>query len=380
MALYQNQLQEDFLSDFDATLSRKEEFTRKEIPLSLEEDANASKDSKPAKEDLQDLHVTSFDDDELDLLDEPCGLSISYLYDNINVVTDNARYFFQSLAEEARTRDFVNMIEGCVQFAENCVCNIPKYEEELKFVTAGCLFFCGGGWTVLASLTAAAELFDTRKEILAAYEVGEKFMSVDDLDDEDDVTPAQLTQSFKTVGMQFAQMLAVLHCEAWAEICISFAFASKLNNMVNFEGFCDEETRKHFSAVDAEWLSLLSAITSAIVALIIFGIWPGLVIGMYMGYVGLQFLNTVEYRFWLPAGSSASHPEMAYITCQEFLEDRSNQLVIGLSVTLSALFQGYYSYSAFQFVSWLMFLQPAVQLFNIVSKYFSVDIKSLKLE
>merc|ERR1719320_235102 len=148
MAFYQNQLQEDFLADFDAP--RKGEFTQKEIPFSLDEAADAAKDAKPAKEELKDVLMTSFDDDVLDLEDELSGHSISYLYENINVVSDNARHFFECLAEEARTRDIVDIIEGCIQMVENCVSNIPKYEEELKFVTASCLFFYGGGWTKLA--------------------------------------------------------------------------------------------------------------------------------------------------------------------------------------------------------------------------------------
>jgi len=240
-------------------------------------------------------------------------------------------------------------------------------------LTAGCLFFYGGSWTLLASFIAAVELFDTKEELAAAYRVGEKFMSVEDFDEEDDVTPSQLMQTFKKVGMQFALMLAVLHSDAWAEICVSFAFASKLNTIVNMEVFYEE--KMDLSASDNEWLSLISSISSTILSFIIYGVWPGLVICMYMAYIGLQFLITVPYQFGVPYGF------MSCLTFKELLTNPNNQTTLWLCLVFTALWQAFCSYTgALEFLSWFMFLLPAVQLFNIVSGYFIVDMSSLKLQ
>jgi len=375
MTLYQNQnqlhqLQEDFLSDFDSRSSRKEEFSKKQSSRSFDEVANATEDAKPVEEDLK-ARMTSFDDDELDVSEELTGHSIWYVMQNMHVVIENAEDFCFSVVEEAQNMNFVDEFEAFMKFVENCVYSIPTYEEELKIVTAGCLFFYGGSWTVLASFLAAAELFDTKKELKAACEVGEKFMSIEDLDEEDDVTPSQLMETFKKVGLQFALMLAVLHSDAWAEICVSFAFASKLSTLVHFEELYDEP--KDLSPADSEWLSLISSVSSTILSLIFYGIWPGLVVAMYMANIGLEYLLTVQYRFWLPIGD--------IVTFKELLTNPHNRIAIWISLTFTALWQGFYSYTGVsEFLSWLMFLLPAVQLFNLISGYFTIDLKSLKLQ
>merc|ERR1719233_330974 len=99
--------------------------------------------------------------------------------------------------------DFLDLSEDAVKTVESFIFNIPKYEEELKVVTAICLFFYGGSWVMLATFIAATELFDTKEVLERAYEVAKKFLSVEDLDAEEHVTPSQLRQTFKEVGMQF---------------------------------------------------------------------------------------------------------------------------------------------------------------------------------
>jgi len=377
MTLYQNQsqltqLQEDFLANSDRLLSRKVESMKKPRPQSFDEAAEAAKEAKPEREDFKNkVSMTSFDDDELDVSEEAAGYSIGYVLDNIHVVIKNAEVFFSSVIDEAEKTDFASKTQAILRSIKNYVYSIPEHEEEFKILTAGCLFFYGGSWTLLASLMAAVELFDTKEELAAAYLIGEKFMSVEDYDKEDDVTPSQLMQTFKKVGMQFALMLAVLHSDAWAEICVSFAFASKLNTIVNMEVFYEEQM--DLSAADSEWLSLISSISSTILSFIIYGVWPGLVVCMYMAYIGLQCLMTVPYQIGVPYGF------MSCLTFKELLTNPSNQTTLWVCIIFTALWQAYCSYTgALELLSWLMFLLPAVQLFNIISGYFIVNISSLK--
>lgn len=381
MTFYQVQQQEDLLTAFDAPLSRKRELTKKQNSANLDEAVKAARDAKPVREDLKEVRMTSFDDDEMDFDEDFAGHSISFMLENIHVVRDNAKDFFQNLVEEVRKIDFPEVAEGTVRTVESFIYNIPKHEEELKVVTASCLFFYGGSWVMLASFIAAAELFDTKEVLNKAFEVGRKFLSVEDLDEEADVTPSQLRQTFKEVGMQFALMLAVLHCGAWAEICVSFAFGSKLYTIVQLEELCDDEnTDKALTSDDSEWLALLSSAACAILSLIAYGIWPGLVVCMYMANIGLQCLMAVQYRIWLPTGSIMSHPYMTITTFEELLKKPDNQFAIWVSVTFTALWQAYYSFSgAFVLVSWLMFLLPIVHLLNLVTSYFTLDMRCLKL-
>jgi len=341
---------------------------------SFDEAAKAEKDVKPVKKDFKNMvSMTSFDDDELDVVEEASESSIWYVMENIHEVIENAEVFFSSALEKVGKSNFASEIQATLRFVKNCVYSIPKHEEELKIFTAGCLFFYGGSWTLLASLTAAVELFDTKKELAAACEVGEKFMSVEDFDKEDDVTPSQLMQTIKKVGMQFALMLAVLHSDAWAEMCVAFAFASKLDTIVNMEVFYEEKL--DLSASDIQWLSLISSISSAILSFIIYGVWPRLVVCMYMAYIGLEYLMTVKYLFGVPVGF------MSCVNFKELLTDPSNQIALWVCIIFTALWQAYCSYTgALEFLSCCMFLLPAVQLFNIFRGYFLVDMSSLKLQ
>jgi len=379
MTFYQNQselnqLQENFLADSDGPLSRKEELLKKRHPQGFDEVAKAAMDAKPVKEDIQSkVCMTSFDDDELDVDEKIAGYSIWSVLENIQRVIENAGDFFHNVVEEAQKTYFADKIQAISETILNYVYSIPQHEEDFKILTAGCLFFYGGSWTVLASFIAAVELFDSKKELAAAFKVGEKFMSVEELDEEDDVTPSQLMHSFKKVGMQFALMLAILYSDLWAEICVSYAFASKLSTIVHLEGFYCEEM--DLSATDSEWLSLISSIASAILSLIMFGIWPGLVVSMYMAYIGLQRLMTVQYKFTVPCGLSSQ------VTFKELLTNPINQNALWVCITFTALWQAYYSYNgALAFLSWLMFLLPVVQLFNIALSYFALDMSILKLQ
>jgi len=199
-----------------------------------------------------------------------------------------------NLLDKQLQQEFLRFLERVKITTGKHIHDLPQYEEELKVISSVCLFLFGGGWVGLASMIAAAELFDTKKVLEEAFVLSWKFMSVQHLDHNEDVTPFQLTMTMRNVGMHFALFLAVAHCGAWAEICICFAFASKLSTILRLEEFLDDGTGvpNFYSAGEVEWLSLISDITSAAISLIVLGMAPGFITAMYMALIGIQCFFT----------------------------------------------------------------------------------------
>jgi len=381
MTMYQNQVQEDLMLDFDAPLSGKGKYIQKPSSCVLDEVTEAAHSAKPMSINL-DKFMMQFDDEEENFDYDFSGEGLSFLYEKLNSGFEKATVFLTSEIKKKQSQRFTHFMEGILNTAENYVYNLPQYEEELKVVTSACLFFYGGSWVGLASFIAADEIFGTKQVLSEAFGVGWKFLCAEDLDEHEDVAPCQLTDTFKNVGMQFALLLAVLYCNSWAEICVTLAFASKLTKIMQLEQYLDDGTgiRSDFNtAADVEWLSVLSFISCASISLIIFGVWPGFVVAMYMAFVGIQFHFTGSYKLCLPTGSLTSKPYV-FVTSEDFLSNR-HPFSIWASVAFSALWQAYYSYdSQCQYLSWLMFLLPAVKLFNLISSYFTFDISNLKFE
>jgi len=387
MTQYQNQLQEDFLSDFDSSI-RKEvgsltlDFAGSDDAADAAKSAatmkDAVEDALPINEDSEKTPLTSFDDDEVDY-EEYYSDPLSFWYDKVNVVSRNARDFLNIDAKKVQNIVLKECIESAALKIMNVIYSIPKFEEELKIVSAICLFFYGGSWVRLASVIAAVEIFDTKGIFELAFEVGHKFLTVDDLDDEDDVTPSQLLDTSKSVGMHFALILAVIHCGGWAEICITFAFASKLSTILRLEEIFDDGSYEYeeFTAADADWFELLSSIAAALISLILYGIFPGVVTALYMSLVGLQFFFSGQYNLDFPAGNFTSS---LLETSEEFVNG-NNKFSIWIGASFTALWQSYYSYSgSCVFLSWFMFMWPLVMTFNFLTSPFNVDMSSLKLQ
>jgi len=233
----------------------------------------------------------------------------------------------------------------------------------------------------LASIIATAELFDTKKVIEEALDLGWRFMRVEQLYDNGDVTPLQLTMTLRNVGMHFALLLAVLNCGAWGEMCVAFAFASKLSTIVRLEEFLNDGTRMpdFYSAAEVELIALIFNIACAAFSLIVLGMAPGFMIAIYMALIGIQCFFTGKYQLCLPTGSFTSKPYV-FLTSEDYV-DTNHQFSIWASVTFSAFWQAYYSYGGpCQFLSWLMFLLPVVKFFNLIGCYFTFDLGTLKLD
>jgi len=376
----QNQLQEDFLSEFDPTFRAKGQSIQKSSPSVFDDDKDTAKHAKPKRLDHKDF-MGQFADNEGDFGCDLCDTAAPLVYETINHGIDRGTAFLKSLFEKETHQDFHHFLESVKITAEKHIYDLPKYEDELKVISSVCLFFYGGCWGGLASIIATAELFDTKQVLEEAFELGWKFMCVQHLDDNSDVSPYQLTMTLRNVGMHFALFLAVLHSGAWAEICVAFAFASKLSTIIRLEEFLDDGAGipDFYSAAEIDWMALISNITCAAISLIVFGMASGFIIAMYMALIAVQCFFTGQYQLCLPTGSFTSKPYV-FLTSKDYL-DRNHQFSIWASVTCSAFWQAYYSYDGpCQFLSWLMFLLPAVKLFNYISSYFTFNMGTLKLD
>jgi len=378
--MYQNQLQEDVLSEFGPTSRAKGQSIQKSSPFALDDVTDSAKDAKPKKLDGKEF-MGQFANDEGDFECDLCDGGISLIDDMINRGIERGTALMTSVFEKELYQDFLHFLESFKITAGKHIYDLPKYEEELKVISSFCLFFWGGCWVRLASIIATAELFDTKKVIEEALDLGWRFMCVEQLYDNGDVTPFQLTMTLRNVGMHFALLLAVLHCGAWAEICVAFAFASKLSTILRLEEFLEDGTRMpdFYSAAEVEWIALISNIACVAISLIVLGMAPGFMIAIYMALIGIQCFFTGKYQLCLPTGSFTSKPYV-FLTSEDYL-DTNHQFSIWASVTCSAFWQAYYSYGGpCQFLSWLMFLLPVVKLFNLISCYFTFDMGTLKLD
>ena len=100
------------------------------------------------------------------------------------------------------------ILEGCARLFD-VVWEIPKYEEELKYMTAAALVCYGGSWTTLAGIFAAADAFDLKKTADQAKEIGAMLLSGDD-EFQHDVSPGEIKACFKNLGLHIALMVSVV--------------------------------------------------------------------------------------------------------------------------------------------------------------------------
>jgi len=242
---------------------------------------------------------------------------------------------------------------------------VPRYEEELKYVSCISLICYGGSWTTLAGIVAAAEAFETELVLEEVHEVGTLFFS-DDVDLE--VSPAEIKENVKKLGLHIALMIAVLVSSSWAELCITIALASKIAQFVPVVGMLKKvmmiadtdigEMDDLYRLVDEDWFDLLALIACNIVSLIVFACFQQFTTAMYMGYHGVSVL--VESLTYLPL-----FWEFEMINRTFWMKNTTQFLVWGFVVIMS-LWQAISGYTGVcLFVSWLMFLHPLVQVYNM---------------
>jgi len=291
--------------------------------------------------------------------------------ESFNVLLEEIQKIITKKADELRNVEALNAVWESIVNSMDIVYEIPKLEEESKIVTALALAFYGGSWTMLAGIIGAVEVFGTQEVFEESLKVGNFVMS-DDYE-ENDVTPLEVKETFRKVALQIALMIAVVTCPSFAEICITIAFACKFSSLVSAQEMLKKimvsseypnmEIEDYFGLVDPEWFDLLSLFGCNIVSVILFGCFPRLITATYMGYLGVWLLADTLKKgldfFFIP-----------YIGGPTYLDEsmwmrKSTQYYVWTVVAVLAVWQAMYGYSGyFEFISWSMFLYPAVRVHN----------------
>lgn len=333
----------------------------------------------------------SFDDDYVDFNDdEELDYDLaSTLYDIMETGTGGAikdifkdiKRFVTLQAGSLRDMDISSMGQTALDTMENvkpAIGSLTEQESLLRTLTSAALICYGGSWAQLASIFAAVEAFGTKDVLEEAMEVFQNFITAEP-DEENDVTPRQIKETFQKLGLQVALMIAVMFSPSWAEVCIAVSFAAKLIDLIPMEDILSRalsvpdmsmtsELEEWFQVVDDEWFSLLSLLACNIFSLTLFGCFPAFVTAMYMGIIGLEALAdsmAPTLEFVVPLG------DMSVPVCSfersDLFSKASIGYVWGLNVFMS-LWQAYCGYTGtFQFLSWLMFMLPIVKVANVLS-------------
>lgn len=312
-------------------------------------------------EDQYDIPDVSFDEEV-------------FTSESFNLLLEEIKKVITAQAGVLRNVDPLNeVLDSCIKIFD-IVWEIPKYEEELKFITAAGLVCYGGSWTTLARIIAAAEIFNVMKVVEEAKKVATMFF-YEDCDCEYDVTPYEIRACFKNVGLHLALMIAIVLYPGWGEICLSIAVATKfsclfsadelLKGMLSAGDIPKPELDDYFGLVDPEWFDLFSLFACVILSLIFCGCFPQMVTAMYMAYLGVtmtvQALST-HSSFYIPFVHDSEQ-----MLSNNLWIDRSTQHYVWAFVYVMAAWQALYGYSgAFEFLSWLMLLLPTVQVHNVI--------------
>jgi len=370
MTQYHNQIQEDFP---DASRRKK---TNSLDDLGLDDGMdlinfeNAVKAAIKAKEKgeestevkknshLAASYDVNYDSEDFECLGEFPFLS---LYEKMGMVSEWATAIWNRETKKFRMMVFVELVDGVIGSVEDFVYDIPKYENELWVVASLCLFLYGGSWVRLASILAATELFGTHEVLHKAYELVLNIMG-EDLPSDDHIPFEDLKKTFKDLGMHVALVLAVLYTDFWAEVCVTLAFAIKLTPTTRMYAELFDVSSEDDS--DAEWVAILCSVLAAVISSIFYCFFPGVGTAMYMAFYGMRCFLNGQRELWIPTGSF----DYVIITTDEFTKS-DNQFALWFSAGFTALWQAHCGYSGvFLFLSWSMFLLPAVKIYNFFTK------------
>lgn len=289
--------------------------------------------------------------------------------ESFNALAEEIQTILTAKAGVLRNVESVNELLGKFKNALDVLYKVPKYQEELKYITALTLVFYGGSWTLLAGIIAAVEIFGTEEVIDETFKLCNHLTS-EEYDSEHEVSPGEIKEMFRKMALQFAMMIVVVTCPSCAEICISVAFSCKFSPLVS----ADELLKKimnspevanmniddYFSLVDSDWFDLLSLIGCNIISAILFGCFPRLITAMFMGYFGCCLFaealkNGVEF---IPIINNGSFDESLWI-------QKTTQYYVWALVTVTAMWQAVNGYSgSFEFMAWSMFLYPVARIYN----------------
>jgi len=289
-----------------------------------------------------------------------------------NVLLEDIHKIITEKAGVLRNVESVNAAVEKLVKTLNVIYEVPKYQEELKYITALVLVCYGGSWPMLAGIIAAVEVFGTEEVVQETLKVG-NYLFQDEYDNEHEVSPREIKETFRNMALHFALMVAVVACPSVSEICISIAFACKFSPLVSAKEILKKmmispdiagiELDDYFGLVDSEWFELLSLFGCNIITIILFGCFPRLVTSIFMGYFGFCLLAES-----LQNGVDIFIPFRTYSGAIEesFWIQKTTQYYVWAFVTVMAVWQAMTGYSgSFEFISWCMFLYPAVRIYNI---------------
>jgi len=407
---YQGQEQDDLMAAFDAPMkevrrstlrrrnvdhnSRKEVnkptlktnfYHDAEVPMATKKSTHLEDRAKAAvktRHDVKERNLGLSDEEvffmyNLGLTQAPeedglSDVSECFSSDSFNVLLEEIHKIITAKAGVLRNVESVNAaIEKLVKTLD-VVYEVPKYQEELKYITALVLVCYGGSWTMLAGIIAAVEVFGTEEVVQETMKVG-NYVFCEEYDNEYEVSPREMKETFRNMALHFALMVAVVMCPSVSEICVSIAFAGKFSPLVSAEELLKKilispeianmDLDDYFGLVDSEWFELLSLFGCNIVSIILYGVFPRLITAIFMGYFGFCLLaeslqNGVD--FFIPFRTYSEAID------QSFWTQKTTQYYVWGFVTVMAVWQALNGYSgSFQFISWSMFLYPAVRIYNI---------------
>jgi len=266
--------------------------------------------------------------------------------------------------------DVLHMCTEVYGMTKEVVQEVVKYEEESKYLTAATLLIYGGSWTYLAGVVASIEAFGTQQVLEETWRVGSIFLS-DDTEEEEDVTPAEIKDTLRELGLHIALLISITVSPSWAEICITVAFASKfaylipvkdtLKNTISMTNEESTELDEYFSIVDDSWFDLLAVVAANILSLTLFGCFPRLTTAMYLGYIGAS----IAIKSLINSGKINYHCDVDYH--ENFWMNKPGQFYIWGFVAAMSIWQALSGYTGYcVFLSWLMFLHPIVRAYNMI--------------
>jgi len=370
MAQFQYQEQEDLMADFDAPIEESRKYTSRDIRSrkSFDNEINRREKEVPKstwKPSISEHSQAREAGHKLNYIkaetnDPPEGNKEENVYDGVADFEDGIDILSTTVMEFAGI---------AFEIMKDVALEAPKHEEEFRFITALSLIFYGGSWTNFAGTIAAFEAFGTKQVLEEAYEVGKSFFFDDFSDDE--VTPRQIKDNFRKLGLQIALLIAVLVSPSWAEICITVAFASKYTSLVNVEELLknsmsspdevDTEFDEYFNSIDTSWFDLIAVVACNIVSLIAFGCFPRLTTAMYMGYLGVSL-------FMEGLGNRQINIPLVWeseIFDKDYWMKKSTQYYTWGIVAVMAVWQAYTDYNGVcLLLSWSMFLFPLVKVYK----------------
>jgi len=130
------------LSEFGPTSKAKGQSIRKSSPFALDVVTDTANDAKPKKLDRKDF-MGQFANDEGDFECNLCDGGIPFIEDMIYRGIERGTALMTNVFKKELYQDFLHFLKSLKVTAGEHICDLPKYEEELKVISSFCLFFLG---------------------------------------------------------------------------------------------------------------------------------------------------------------------------------------------------------------------------------------------